>query len=174
LGHDLALPLKQIKPLFDLKIDALFGESVLTPLDIDRTLFRLEPFTTHHFLVNGRLLLDSVCKLEDLSTTELPAECYFQPEIFFFVKEGFPNFTLSERPFDFVYRLRKLLESDKISVRIAGWIDHIFGYRQRGRPALEIGNIFHPCVRSSHHFVADDRLSAIMALFGVMPMQLIH
>lgn len=85
MGHDLALPLKQIKPLFDLKIDALFGESVLTPLDIDRTLFRLEPFTTHHFLVNGRLLLDSVCKLEDLSTTELPAECYFQPEIFFFL-----------------------------------------------------------------------------------------
>jgi hypothetical protein len=170
-GRDLARPLKQIEPLWDIEIDALFGESVLTPLDIDRILFRLEPFTTHHLRVNGRLLPDSVCKLEDLAMTELPAECYFQPEIFV-AKDGLPSFTLSERPFDFVYGLRKLLESDEVSVRIAEWIDQIFGCRQRGPLALEIGNLFHPCVNTSHHFVGDDRLHAVMTLFGVMPMQL--
>jgi len=47
-------------------------------------------------------------------------------------------------PDDFIAKHRAALESPHVSTHLHKWIDLIFGYRQRGREALEADNLFHP------------------------------
>ncbi|KAL7668922.1 hypothetical protein ACOME3_009604 [Neoechinorhynchus agilis] len=46
--------------------------------------------------------------------------------------------------FEFIRLHRAALESDYVSAHLNEWIDLIFGFRQRGRSAVEVGNVFHP------------------------------
>ncbi|XP_023316576.1 protein FAN-like [Trichogramma pretiosum] len=49
-------------------------------------------------------------------------------------------------PADFIKKLRDALESDYVSKNLHGWIDLIFGYKQRGDEALKADNVFfHLC-----------------------------
>ena len=40
------------------------------------------------------------------------------------------------------------LESDYVSQHLNQWIDLVFGYKQRGREAIDAINVFHPAVSS--------------------------
>ncbi|KMZ59449.1 hypothetical protein ZOSMA_68G00360, partial [Zostera marina] len=46
-------------------------------------------------------------------------------------------------PEEFIYRNREALESEFVSSNLHHWIDLIFGYKQRGKPAVEAANIFY-------------------------------
>lgn len=47
----------------------------------------------------------------------------------------------------FILVHRAALESDVTRVVLPYWIDLVFGFRQRGRAAVEAINVFHPAVR---------------------------
>jgi len=47
-------------------------------------------------------------------------------------------------PYEFVAKLRRKLESRWVSENINNWIDLIYGYKQRGKDAIEHMNIFYP------------------------------
>lgn len=46
-------------------------------------------------------------------------------------------------PEEFIYRNREALESEYVSSNLHHWIDLVFGYKQRGKPAMEAANIFY-------------------------------
>ena len=50
----------------------------------------------------------------------------------------------NEDPYRFVAELRTRLESQYVSDSINQWIDLIYGYKQRGKDAVENTNIFYP------------------------------
>ena len=60
-----------------------------------------------------------------------------------------------DNPYNFIIKSRELLENNNL-VNIGAWINLIFGYYQRGKPAQQIGNLFLP---SSYDGVMNNRLS---------------
>ena len=76
--------------------------------------------------------------------------------------------------------LRKQLEARRVSERINQWIDLIYGYKQRGKDAIEHMNIFYPltyenCIDLDKVTEADERESfeTQIAHFGQNPAQII-
>lgn len=49
-----------------------------------------------------------------------------------------------QNPYIFVAKIRKEMESVHVTENISGWIDLIYGYKQRGKDAVESMNIFYP------------------------------
>jgi len=49
----------------------------------------------------------------------------------------------------FVLIHRQALESDIVRQSLPAWIDLMFGYKQRGKEAVDAVNVFHPSV--THH-----------------------
>ena len=83
-------------------------------------------------------------------------------------------------PYLFVATLRKQLEARRVSERINQWIDLIYGYKQRGKDAIEHMNIFYPltyenCIDLDKVTEADERESfeTQIAHFGQNPAQII-
>jgi factor associated with neutral sphingomyelinase activation len=46
-------------------------------------------------------------------------------------------------PSDFIEKQRHALESEYVSANLHKWIDLVFGYKQRGRSAVEADNLFY-------------------------------
>ncbi|CAL5041322.1 unnamed protein product [Urochloa decumbens] len=132
-------------------------------------MLRLEPFTTLHLSFQGGKfdhadrLFQSIGSAyrNSLSSTsdvkELIPEFFYMPEFLensnsyhLGVKQdGEPigNVVLPPwakgSPDEFIHINREALESEYVSSNLHHWIDLIFGYKQRGQPAVEAANIFY-------------------------------
>ena len=61
---------------------------------------------------------------------------------------------------NFVWLHRRVLESAAVSADLAGWIDLIFGFKQRGKPAEEALNVFfYVTYEGDWHFPRNFRVS---------------
>ncbi|XP_021904492.1 BEACH domain-containing protein C2 [Carica papaya] len=130
-------------------------------------LVRVEPFTTLSIQLQGgkfdhadRMFSDIPATwngiLEDMSDVkELVPELFYLPEML--TNENSVDFGTTqlggkldsvklppwaENPVDFVHKHRMALESEHVSAHLHEWIDLIFGYKQRGREAIQANNVF--------------------------------
>ncbi|PWZ18278.1 BEACH domain-containing protein B [Zea mays] len=132
-------------------------------------MLRLEPFTTLHLNFQGGKfdhadrLFQSIesAYINSLSNTsdvkELIPEFFYMPEFLensnsyhLGVKQdGEPIGDVALPPWakgspeEFIHINREALESEYVSSNLHNWIDLIFGYKQRGQPAVEAANIFY-------------------------------
>ncbi|XP_038988519.1 LOW QUALITY PROTEIN: BEACH domain-containing protein B-like [Phoenix dactylifera] len=132
-------------------------------------LLRLEPFTAlHRSLQGGKFdhadrLFQSIeatyhnCLSNTSDVKELIPEFFYMPD--FLVNSNSYHFGVKQdgeplgdvalppwakgSPEEFIRRNREALESEYVSSNLHHWIDLVFGYKQRGRPAVEAANIFY-------------------------------
>ncbi|KAK4276908.1 hypothetical protein QN277_015003 [Acacia crassicarpa] len=132
-------------------------------------LLRLEPFTSlHRNLQGGKFdhadrLFQSIestyknCLTNTSDVKELIPEFFYLPE--FLVNSNFYHLGVKQdgdpigdvilppwakgSPEEFIRRNREALESEYVSSNLHHWIDLVFGYKQRGKPAVEAANIFY-------------------------------
>lgn len=110
----------------------------------------------------------------------------------FLPKNGTSPLTGEAAARNFLVHMRAALESPYVSAHLPKWIDIIFGCNQRGQPALDNNNLFHPSAYTTlnpfHHPVVDvgqsnndstavhdfqdDVIIAQLREFGVVPFQL--
>ncbi|XP_066329470.1 BEACH domain-containing protein B-like isoform X1 [Miscanthus floridulus] len=132
-------------------------------------LLRLEPFTAlHRNLQGGKFdhadrLFQSIestyrnCLSNTSDVKELIPEFFYMPEFLensnsyhLGIKQdgeplgdvGLPPWAKGS-PEEFIHISREALESEYVSSNLHHWIDLIFGYKQRGKPAVEAANIFY-------------------------------
>nr|XP_028963058.1 BEACH domain-containing protein B isoform X2 [Malus domestica] len=132
-------------------------------------LLRLEPFTSlHRNLQGGKFdhadrLFQSIegtyqnCLSNTSDVKELIPEFFYMPE--FLVNSNAYHFGMKQdgepiadvclppwakgSPEEFINKNREALESEYVSSNLHHWIDLVFGYKQRGKPAVEAANIFY-------------------------------
>lgn len=132
-------------------------------------LLRLEPFTAlHRTLQGGKFdhadrLFHSIegtyrnCLSNTSDVKELVPEFFYMPE--FLVNSNSYHFGVKQdgellsdiclppwakgSPEEFISKNREALESEYVSSNLHQWIDLVFGYKQRGKPAVEAANIFY-------------------------------
>ncbi|KAH1245168.1 BEACH domain-containing protein B [Glycine max] len=132
-------------------------------------LLRLEPFTSlHRNLQGGKFdhadrLFQGVegtyrnCLTNTSDVKELIPEFFYMPE--FLVNSNSYHLGVKQdgepigdvclppwakgSPEEFIRRNREALESEYVSSNLHHWIDLVFGYKQRGKPAVEAANIFY-------------------------------
>ncbi|KAL2492083.1 WD-40 repeat family protein/beige-related [Abeliophyllum distichum] len=130
-------------------------------------LMRVEPFTTLSIQLQGgkfdhadRMFSDIAATwngvLEDMSDVkELVPELFYHPEVLTNINSiDFGTTQLggkldsvqlppwAENPVDFIHKHRMALESEHVSAHLHEWIDLIFGYKQRGKEAIQANNVF--------------------------------
>ncbi|KAG5463995.1 hypothetical protein LSCM1_00174 [Leishmania martiniquensis] len=131
-------------------------------------LIRLPPFTTLAILLQGghfdhadRMFHSVQATYKAVMTSsqdvrELIPELYYLPELC--MNENHVDFGRRQDrtpmddlqlppwahndPFTFVYRMREALESAHVSAHLHEWIDLVFGYKQRGKDAIDALNVF--------------------------------
>jgi WD40 repeat protein len=132
-------------------------------------LLRLEPFTALHRNLQGgkfdhadRLFqsIDSTyknCLSNTSDVKELVPEFFYMPEFLAnsnsyhlgVKQDGQPLTNVCLPPWakgspeEFISKNREALESEYVSSNLHQWIDLVFGYKQRGKPAVEAANIFY-------------------------------
>ncbi|KAL0289478.1 UNVERIFIED_CONTAM: BEACH domain-containing protein B [Sesamum calycinum] len=132
-------------------------------------LLRLEPFTAlHRSLQGGKFdhadrLFQSIestfknCLSNTSDVKELIPEFFYMPE--FLINSNSYHFGVKQdgepiadvclppwakgSPEEFISKNREALESEYVSSNLHHWIDLVFGYKQRGKPAVEAANIFY-------------------------------
>ncbi|KAH1253240.1 BEACH domain-containing protein B [Glycine max] len=132
-------------------------------------LLRLEPFTSlHRNLQGGKFdhadrLFQGIegtyrnCLTNTSDVKELIPEFFYMPE--FLVNSNSYHLGVKQdgepigdvclppwakgSPEEFIRRNREALESEYVSSNLHHWIDLVFGYKQRGKPAVEAANIFY-------------------------------
>ncbi|BBM99563.1 hypothetical protein MPTK1_1g22060 [Marchantia polymorpha subsp. ruderalis] len=167
-------------------------------------LLRLEPFSTlHRHLQGGKFdhadrLFHSIsgayanCLTNTSDVKELVPEFFYMPEFlantnqyFIGVKQDgeelgdviLPPWAKDAE--EFVRKHREALESEYVSDHLNEWIDLIFGYKQRGKSALEAANVFyHLTYEGAVNLEAIESLNERAAVedqianFGQTPVQL--
>nr|XP_009598677.1 BEACH domain-containing protein C2 [Nicotiana tomentosiformis] len=130
-------------------------------------LIRMEPFTTLSIQLQGgkfdhadRMFSDIPATwksvLEEMSDVkELVPELFYLPEML--TNENSIDFGTTqlgekldsvrlppwaENTVDFIHKNRMALESEHVSAHLQKWIDLIFGYKQRGKEAIQANNVF--------------------------------
>ncbi|KAI4388687.1 hypothetical protein MLD38_000993 [Melastoma candidum] len=132
-------------------------------------LLRLEPFTAlHQNLQGGKFdhadrLFQSIevtyknCLSNTSDVKELVPEFFYMPEFLlnsnsYYIgvkQDGEPIGDVCLPPWakgspdEFINKNREALESEYVSSNLHHWIDLIFGYKQRGKPAVEAANVFY-------------------------------
>ncbi|KAJ8762560.1 hypothetical protein K2173_007999 [Erythroxylum novogranatense] len=132
-------------------------------------LLRLEPFTSlHRNLQGGKFdhadrLFQSIeatyrnCLSNTSDVKELIPEFFYMPEFLInsnsyhlgVKQDGEPLGDVCLPPWAkgspelFISKNREALESEYVSSNLHHWIDLIFGYKQRGKPAVEAANVFY-------------------------------
>jgi len=131
-------------------------------------MIRQEPFTTLAINLQGgrfdcpdRIFFDikrtwQGCNTSMSDVKELIPEMFCCPEVFINTNKlplgelqegGEVNHVIlppwAKNAFEFVRINREALESDYVSERLHDWIDLIFGYKQRGQPAIDAFNVFY-------------------------------
>ena len=144
----------------------IYGSNYSNPVYVCNYLMRLFPFTHisielqgHGFDKPDRLFL-SICNSFYNSTTqktdvrELIPEFFYLPEMFLNInKLNMGNLQdgpevndvttpCNNNPYDFIMIMKSVLENNKISYSIHGWIDLIFGSKVKGKEAELANNIF--------------------------------
>ena len=144
----------------------IYGSNYSNPIYVCNFLVRIFPFTHISIELQGNRLDDpnrlffSVNQSFLNSTTqktdvrELMPEFFYLPEIFTNINElnlGIRddgkqvNDVLTpcdNNPYEFIFTMKKILESSQISKNIRKWIDLIFGYKARGKEAELSNNVF--------------------------------
>ena len=203
VNRDLALPsfldsLKNNEPSkqdefetgndIDYEIELLFHPSPLPPCEIDSFLVRIEPFTSLHLSSqSGNFYIDRAFTNIDnpyFNSCEFPPEFFFFPECLININSlhSIPKYSFDssiQNAFEFIYKHRKLLESDEVSKSLHKWIDLIWGVKQKGKLARKSKNYHHPFIlenvwesEASVLIKADDQVLSMMRLYGLMPQQL--
>ncbi|XP_056422915.1 lysosomal-trafficking regulator isoform X3 [Hyla sarda] len=149
------------------------------------------PDRTFHSM-NTTWRLSSFESMTDVK--ELIPEFFYLPE-FLVNREGF-DFGLRQNgervnhvnlppwarndPRLFILIHRQALESDNVSQTICHWIDLVFGYKQKGRAAVQAINVFHPAtyfgmdVSAVEDPVQRRALETMIKTYGQTPRQLFH
>jgi hypothetical protein len=144
----------------------VYGSHYSTPVYVCNYLLRLFPFTNNAIEFQGtgfdtaeRLffsLENSFYSSATIKTDirELTPEFYFFPELFMNLnnlnlgtkedKESVDDVLtpFNNNAFKVIATLRKILESPHVSAMIPKWIDLIFGYKQRGKEAEMVYNVY--------------------------------
>jgi hypothetical protein len=183
----------------DDEVPCLYRSHYSTPYNVLLYLIRLEPCTTMHTKMQAgkfdhpNRLFGSIQHAYETVTgnakdfRELIPEFFTLPD-FLVNKDGFnlglpnPDVELpawAPSPADFIAKHRHALECDHVSQNLNGWLDLVFGFKQRGRMALESDNTFHPfsydtCMTKSA-LLNPELLSEIQhhaGSFGIIPRRL--
>ncbi|KAJ0974642.1 hypothetical protein J5N97_016607 [Dioscorea zingiberensis] len=168
-------------------------------------LLRLEPFTTlHRSLQGGKFdhadrLFHSIegtyrnCLSNTSDVKELIPEFFYMSE--FLVNSNLYHLGVKQdgehlddvilppwakgSPEEFIYRNREALESEYVSSNLHHWIDLVFGYKQRGKPAVEAANVFYYLtyegavdLETMDDFLQRSAIEDQIANFGQTPIQI--
>lgn len=171
-----------------------YNYAPIHPRIICNWLVRMEPFTTLHVKQGSNVFDDPIYIFESVARARKPTdyhECipefFFQPE--FLTNENGFNFgevngkqitdvilpPWANTPFDFIYKHRRLLETNHVRQNLHKWIDLIFGYKQKGQAAIEARNVYLPEMYPEiwNEPDADKNLiRAVHETVGQMPQQL--
>ena len=144
----------------------IYGSNYSNPVYVCNYLMRIFPFTHISIELQGNKFDDpnrlffSVKQSFFNSTTqktdvrELIPEFFYFPEIFLNINElnmgtRDDGVTVNdvitpcnENPYEFIFTMKKILESNQISATIPKWIDLIFGSKARGKEAELAKNVF--------------------------------
>ena len=186
-----------------------YGTHYSSAMIVTSYLIRLPPFVQSYLLLQGgnfdhadRLFYSiekawaSASRDNMTDVRELIPEFYYLPDLLiningydFGLRQGntgaiddvaLPPWAKGD-PNIFISKHREALESEYVSKHLHQWIDLVFGYKQRGEPALEATNLFH---HLSYHGAKDldtiddpvERLATIGIIhnFGQTPHQVFH
>ena len=183
----------------DINKPYVFGSNYSNPIYVCNFLVRLFPFTHISIEMQGKNFDDpnrmfiSVKQSFINSSTEKGDVRELIPE-FFYLPEMFKNVNklnmgklengkqvddvttpCKNNPYDFIMTMRYCLESNKISNKLNEWINLIFGYKQRGKEAEKIKNIYkESCYQEIIDINKEENKSDKLreAEFGLIPNQL--
>ena len=179
----------------------IYGSNYSNPIYVCNFLVRIFPFTHISIELQGNKLDDpnrlffSVNQSFYNSTTqktdvrELIPEFFYFPEIFTNINElnlGIKDdgtkvndvlTPCNNNPYEFIFTMKKILESSEISRNIQKWIDLIFGLKSRGKEAELSNNLF---TESSYQEIIDintkENKESYLRLveFGLIPTQIMN
>jgi hypothetical protein len=181
----------------------LYGSGHVCALSLFLWMIRQEPFTSLHIELQGGRFDHAARQFTSIEVSfrnstsnandfrELIPEFYSAPE-FLTNSEGFDLGQVNGRsidevllppwartPFEFVYIMRKALESDLVSQSIHHWIDLIWGFKQHGEAAIAADNVY--MEEMYHNIWTDENLrdpavrediEAVLCHVGQIPPQL--
>ena len=169
-----------------------------SPATVVNYLIRCEPFTTCHIdLQSGafdhatRIVTSIPATWKSVTSTrpdfrELIPEFYTLPSMLVNSNKfdlGLENSDMELPPWcsgpdEFIFLNRVALESKIVTQSLNGWVDLIFGYKSRGKEAVQAFNDFHPfsypeCITNRAQFGdMGNMIEDHAATFGVVPQQI--